>query len=299
LDGGKTWNSVWDFANSFGNGDVSDLYFEDANHGMAIWASVGAGNAFVGLSETDDGGATWSPLVLNPPWEGSLEYGLLHLCNLCSDFIYVDTSRIMIISGASSSHQIVETELDITISYDRGRTWNLGKAALPEGLKGRSVQYGTPTFFDEKRGVFYISANDQPSFEYYDEYSMLFLFYTDDGGLTWKARMPTPSSNDVYSGLESFLSPDDAVVPCGELLCVTNDGAHSWTLVQPDIKFKEVDNQEGLGANYLKDIDFISPTLGFAVLSTTETYGSDGATDLYQTDDGGVHWARIEYQLVE
>lgn len=294
LDGGRTWIPRWDVSRNpaLVEGEIVSLYFWDAENGMAVSGTVGAGTAFIVLSETHDGGESLTPLTLTPPWESaSSDNGSLQLCNHCMDRIYFDSSRITIVSGLSPN-QILQSEIHVTVSLDDGKTWNYGKVVIPEGLQSRQARYGDMKFFDDQQGVFSIWATDQKSFDFYNEHSAMFPFYTEDGGLTWTLKTPTPTGDisDQYVGFETFFSPIAAVVRCGNKLCVTQDGAQSWTLIQPDINFPASPD----AVEWLVDLDFVNPTMGFVLLSP-----SSGVTDLYRTSDGGMHWTQIEYQLTE
>jgi len=288
-DGGLTWTPLLDFQNAPLYFEPLDIEFWDQDNGMAISGMAAAGTAFLRLWETRDGGATWKFLDLNPPWDNSLtELGELQLCNLCGDWIYFDGSRIAIVFGLSPN-QTLQPEIDFEISLDNGHTWTLSHANIPDGLIDHQIRNSRLTFFDDEHGVFSFWATDLETFDYYNEYSVLFSFYTSDGGQTWKMKRQTPTANviDQYVGFERYFSPTDAIARCGSEICVTNNGATTWSLVNPDADFFGFAD----APEWFEKIDFATPVMGFAI-------SADGS-QLYRTVDGGMHWDAVDYRLDE
>ena len=62
----------------------------------------------------------------------------------------------------------------------------------------------------------------------------------------------------------------------GDILYVTNDGGSQWTTIPPSPRFANV-----------KQVDFISPQVGWAVTPAS----------LLKTEDGGFTWAPVAYTI--
>ncbi len=286
VNGGETWTPL----------DAPPGYFHrfaDAENGGSLNIVVAAGNAYVTFNETHDGGKTWSLLSINPPWEsGSPLKESIHLCNLCGDHVYYDSSRIMVIGGLLPDQTLDQSgRISTTISFNHGQTWKDAALVVPvsKTSSGR-VKFVAPIFFDEKHGVFSVWIADQQD-SWRQDYYALVPYYTEDGGLTWNPGVPAPSVLEgYYYSSVSFLSMDDALIRCGELLCVTSDGARSWRLVRPDINFQAP--ADYARANYLVDLSFVNSLTGFALLKIEED-----KTQLYKTVDGGLHWILIDLQI--
>ena len=290
-DGGRTWVSLFDFGNNSNQFSSVDLRFWDANNGILISGVPGAGISFLALNRTYDGGMNWNKMDLTPlPDHAVSTPGELELCNLCTDMLYIDSSRIMIVYGLFAT-QTLDSAIEFAISLDEGKSWKHGQAIVPEKLIGHTARFGAMTFFDDQNGAFSFWSSYKNAPLDFTEYSTLFSYYTNDGGITWSSGTPTPTADtdEDYVDYEKFLSPTDAIVRWADKLCVTHDGAQTWTPIWPDLKFPISSDSE----NWIVDLDFIDPKLGFSVIST-----SAGAIELYQTIDGGRHWTQIEYQLI-
>jgi len=291
LDGGQTWQNVFNYSDDPTFYEALSFNFWDADHGISISGLPAAGTSLLKLNDTRDGGGTWERLTITAPWEGAVsELGELVLCNLCSDQIHINASRIAIVYGLNADRTL-QSEIGFAISPDEGKTWRDGKALMPAALINHLAKFGAITFFDDQQGVFSLWSSEKESPQDFTEYSTLFPFYTSDGGITWTPGTPTPTADIqyIFVNYEQFLSPADAILRCGNGFCVTHDGARSWTSIQPDIEFPQSTD----AAEWLDDLDFINPNLGFAVFS------SSGVSRLYHTRDGGTHWTQVDYQLTE
>jgi photosystem II stability/assembly factor-like uncharacterized protein len=289
-DGGQTWTPLLNITTSEFITQSLEVHFWDADHGIMISMTPAAGTAFLTLRRTENSGANWQPLKLTPPWDGALaDFGELQLCSLCADKIYIDASRIVIVYGLNAD-QTLNSEVDFAISLDEGKTWRDGKAIIPSELKNHAARFGAMTFFDDQHAVFSLWSNGKEAPLNFTEFSMLYPFYSSDGGMTWMAGTPTPTSDiiNMFVNFEEFLSPADAILRCGSQLCATHNSAQSWDLIQPDII---IPGSSDVG-DWLTQIDFITPRMGFAILLRVS-----GVTDLYRTRDGGVHWTLVTPQI--
>ena len=86
----------------------------------------------------------------------------------------------------------------------------------------------------------------------------LVFYVTEDGGLTWRASTPVPSSAN-YRGFQwSFVNARQGFATDGYKFFVTLDGARTWTTVTPNIDLQD-----------LTQIDFVSDQTGWAVVNGT------------------------------
>jgi hypothetical protein len=124
-DGGTTWTVQ--------NGSLpfpsANFHFTDPSNGWAETVDVGAGNAYVQVRETHDGGKTWELVpILSPSRDPRLPAGTLHLCNICGDGFYYDPVRVVITYGDLAAAPGGAVRL--AVSTDLGETWQNLKLAL-------------------------------------------------------------------------------------------------------------------------------------------------------------------------
>lgn len=106
----------------------------------------------------------------------------------------------------------------------------------------------------------------------------------------WRVTPPPASGLSAY-GLQDaagmrpqdlqFFDASDGWIAGGKLLYATKDGGKSWSKVYS-------------GSEQLEQIDFLSPTSGFALMSSgTGGAGQTTGLALWQTNDGGSSWTRV------
>ena len=78
-----------------------------------------------------------------------------------------------------------------------------------------------------------------------------------------------------------FVSLQDIFAICGNDLCATHDGAHTWQLLHSNLDFDNV-----------PEIDFTSPSIGWAIATDGSSY------NLWKTIDGGARWTELLPTLI-
>lgn len=277
-DGGKTWsalNKALPFANAA-------LTFEDAAVGWAETYDVGAGQAYVQLYQTQDGGTTWKQVLLTgPAAEAQAPDGALHLCNICGDSFSYDPSCMVITRGDLASEPGGFVRL--SISTDLGKTWKDLKLPLPSGqYAGDLIAPHAPVFFNPRDGFLPVqmTANDA-GFA-----TTLAVYVTHDGGQTWDASSSFVEDASPYD-LVKFVSQQDGFARCGNDLCATHDGAQTWKTLPPGLNFSSTS-----GGDYVFHYNFVDAVTGWAITT-------DGTTaTLWKTVDGGKTWNKLAPVLV-
>jgi len=274
-DGGQTWSQ-------YPYGPGGSLHFTDALNGWAIAGDVGAGNAFWYLSQTSDGGKTWSPILVTPPSpEPSLPPGTIVLCNICRDTFYYDPARMIIVNG-DLEHPGGSVSMEV--SFDLGQTWRDQNLPLPQAETDALVVPDMPTFFDEREGLLPVHLlKENPDYSYSEQ--RLIFYATQDGGASWSLLPGVLDAVSVYSFLQVVLS-GDVYVKCGNALCASHDRARTWQTVSSDLDFTSTDTRS------VNAIDFIDSRTGWVLIMDNEV------TSLFHTTDGGVHWNLMTPLLV-
>jgi photosystem II stability/assembly factor-like uncharacterized protein len=107
------------------------------------------------------------------------------------------------------------------------------------------------------------------------EYCVLAIYATHDGGLTWIPNA-TVGKNVNLNTMVDFVSLQDIFAACGNDLCATHDGAHTWQTLHSNLDFDNV-----------TEIDFAGPSVGWAIATDGSSYS------LWKTIDGGVSWTKL------
>jgi photosystem II stability/assembly factor-like uncharacterized protein len=282
-DGGASW--------SVQNGNLAfpgaSFHFIDQSNGWAETVDVGAGNAYVRIYETYDGGRTWQVVpLISPRRERSLPEGTLHLCNICGDGFYYDPLRVVITYGDLAGAPGGSVRL--AISTDLGKNWRNRQFPLPGAqYKNDLIAPLAPTFFDHDNGVLPVvmqtTGLSVPG-------SSLAIYSTRDGGLSWAA---TPVIIDGVQAFPSvdFVTSQDAFLVCGAHLCVTHDGAQNWQTLNASLVF----DTNAPSGEHVAQFDFVSAQVGWAV-----TANADGSpATFWKTSDGGQTWKKLAPSMAE
>jgi len=275
-DAGKSWkvtNPDLPFSNA-------GLTFQSATTGWAETYDVGAGQAYVKLYLTQDGGATWTQAALTDPVSGQAgPDGALHLCNICGDTFSYDPARTVVTSGELANEP--SGSVNLSISTDTGKTWKNLKLPLPGSqFKGFVNAPQMPVFFSALDGLLPVYLVDDAASA--PTSPRIAVYVTADGGLTWKAR-PTFVENAAAFGQVNFVSLQDGFTRCGPDLCATHDGAQTWTDLAPS----GLDFSSSATTDYVFKFDFADAQTGWAITT-------DGTTaTLWKTADGGATWTKL------
>ncbi len=274
-DGGQSWVQYL-------LGPASGLHFVDAQHGWAVSGDIAAGSVFFSLSQTNDGGKTWTPIsVKTQESETGFPPGTIHLCNICNDAFYYDPSRLMIIYGDLGTLEptgVVRTK----VTFDMGNTWQMKNLPLPQGERDTLVAPNQPVFFDDDQGILpiHLVKNYAGSFS---EQKMVF-YLTSDGGKSWFQLPTIMDSVQWYASIEVAPSSDIFII-CGTSLCTSQDMGRTWQTVASNLDFTPIENRS-------VSVNFVNSTIGWALVQYNET------SNLYQTSDSGLHWALLSPLLV-
>ncbi len=280
-DGGKTWESLPNSEN------LQNAWFEfkSANDGLAETAGMGAGNAYLNYYKTADGGLTWSVVDLVPPkTEEGLPPGTVHLCNICGDNLYFDGVRTIIIYGDMASEPTGKVR--IAVSSNLGKDWKNLELALPEKYRTGQVAPISPTFFDSD-GILPINVV-QYNPDGTTGFSILLLYATHDGGLTWQELPGVVDGVSWQAANVQVLTMNNILTRCGANLCASSDGAKSWQILPGKLNF----DLNGGAADGVTQFDFADPSNGWAIT------GQSGASILWNTTDGGQSWKKVAPHLL-
>jgi photosystem II stability/assembly factor-like uncharacterized protein len=282
-DGGKTWITLPPVEAA----QNAWYEFSNANDGIAQTAGVGAGQLYLNLFQTTNGGQSWAPILLTPPdTESGLSAGTVHLCNICGDNLYYDSTRTMITYGELANEAAGTVHL--AISTDLGQHWQTLKLPIPNPKYTDGLVGPKPPRFFGPQGILPINiikynTDGSPG------YSVLMLYSTQDGGQNWVAAPGLLENSTSQYDAVQILSPKDAFVRCGRNLCSTQDGAQTWQTLPDTLNF---DSAQG-GPDYVTQFSFVSPTSGWAIS------GEGSAISLWRTTDGGISWTKLAPRLVQ
>ncbi len=268
-DGGETWSSATPATDTY-----PDYQFLTADDGTATAADIGAGNAYVRFFETHDGGMTWTQVPVSPPPLAARSEGAIHLCNICGDTIsLLLPGTVVIAHGDLAGDPQVAARL--TVTTDLGKAWkNLRLPLPPSGFDKTAVGPYVPVFFDSNQGLLWAVVYKFTDPGSYVQH-VAALYSTRDGGESWSLGPGFVQD----SGQVDLVAMDYVVAQCGRDLCVTRDGAQTWSAIQPNIDFGLRGSQREL-----VQIDFIDPNNGWAVVRDGDRY------ELYRSTDGGYTW---------
>ena len=277
VDGGKSWTMLTQSMPA----PYATLKFVNETDGWAEVNDVGAGHVEFTLSGTHDGGATWEQIPLSDPpntMTQSFQPGDLSLCSICGDRVYYDPTRIIVVNGDLAGGSSGSVRL--SVSSDLGKTWK--GQVLPEPASQYNdgfVAPQEPVFLNQQDG--YLPFNiikykaDQSQ-----EYCVLAIYTTHNGGLTWISNA-TVAENVHLNTIMDFVSLQDIFAECGNDLCATHDGAHTWQQLHSNLDFDNV-----------PEINFASPSIGWAIATDGSSYS------LWKTIDSGISWINLSPILI-
>jgi photosystem II stability/assembly factor-like uncharacterized protein len=282
-DGGKTWVSLPQ--NEIEN---ANYQFTSPNDGVAESAGVGAGNLYLNLYETHDGGASWSPiLIAAPDADPGLPAGTVHLCSICGDSLYYDPARLVITYGDLASDPGGAVRL--SISTDLGQHWTGLNLPLPDQKYADGlVAPKSPIFFGND-GLLPVSIGKYNA-DGALAYNVLVVYATHDGGQSWSQAAAILENSAGFFDSVQVLSPQEAFVRCGKNLCATHDGAQTWLTLPASLDFDI--NSSG---SFVSQFQFIDPKTGWAVVPAPD--GSNYA--LWKSSDGGATWTQLSPTLAQ
>jgi photosystem II stability/assembly factor-like uncharacterized protein len=224
---------------------------------------VGAGNDWVDLYHTQDGGASWSFLTgseseVNPAGgisSGGLKTGLSF-------------------SNPESGWLTGSAPIDLIYLFrtlDGGRTWQPDHLPLPENASF-SDSSNPPIFFDEQNGVLparVLTLTDEPG---------LLFYRTQDAGESWEPLVMLEGPLTAWDWLDpqhGFAAGTDENFETK--IYRTRDGGTSWEAFPVDM-------------DSISELKFSTPEEGWAICGWAFEPAEDCSGDLYRTGDGGRSW---------
>jgi photosystem II stability/assembly factor-like uncharacterized protein len=264
-DGGKSWAAL-----SSLHGPNIEVFFNDSKNGWALNGVGGAGNVFYQVSQTQDGGHSWTRLQ---PSSGGNDHGPMAgtLQVASGDAVtFRAPNTIWIASGSGASLPAAR----LTVSRDAGETWQDVNLPLPaEYLAGKPpVSAGAPQFVSNQDAFVPVTVGNR-----------LVFFASQDAGKTWTLLPPSLIATHMVPRVQ-FVNQDDGFAVCGPNLCTTHDGAASWQAITAPFSF----NPSG-GGVHVSQFDFVDKDTGWAILTD-----QNGHTRLIKTTDGRRTWIDLE-----
>jgi photosystem II stability/assembly factor-like uncharacterized protein len=281
-DGGETWS----VSQSYPRLSADRLKYFNELEGIISGCGAAAGSGICNIFETHDGGLTWDPVEYLTDHRGDpTDYiGQYQFCNICGDAIYFDLERLVVASGNMA--QFADISFPISITLDRGQTWQHQDLLLPPGMFNPGlIDPLTPRFFGDLEGVLPVELANED----YDQFAIAF-YVTQDGGLTWsfQSLIENVQYVDSWSKMD-FVTSQDLFFGCDLDLCVSHDGAQSWQRLSPNLYFSYVG-----GEHYVQRFDFVDPLTGWALV------GADRKQlTLWKTEDGGESWEILQPIFLE
>jgi photosystem II stability/assembly factor-like uncharacterized protein len=277
-DTGQTWESLP--ATGLENlGGLPNFTFTSASDGFAMVSGVGAGNLYIQLYETHDGGSSFQLVpMLSPNGETGLPPGTLHLCNMCMDAFSFDFSRLVIVQGDMATMQPTGS-VNILTSLDRGQTWQPQALPLPAENAGDLVWPLQPHFVNTNDGFLPIrlvnyAAGGTPTTD------LMLVYITHDGGQSWQLTPTRIENAAAYPGPQ-FFSASEGIVQCGETVCVTTDGAQTWRVVASNLPLPNTETSN------VRMLTFTDVNHGWL------TIAENNEPRYYRTNDGGQNWISL------
>lgn len=267
-DGGRTWKSAAIPAPS-----VTSISFINPREGWLIAFLVAAtgANESADIYRSTDGGETW----IRVTWSSGLPYGVKRSIT----FLNSATGWITVLDPRGNQPFLYVTR-------DGGRHWQPQSMPLPPELTPRWEAWPEPPkFFSARDGsipVRYDIRNDSGE----RTASVIVLYATHDGGTTWTYTTPL-KVNAAEAVYQAVADVNHAWVINGGALQATSDGGQRWTATS---------GNPLLGTD-VKQIQFISPEVGWAVRNARVFPAPPTPPFLLKTLNGGRTWAPVTYTI--
>jgi photosystem II stability/assembly factor-like uncharacterized protein len=262
-DGGESWEESVLIYEEEVQGIVSLATLGDDLAWLLVTRGLGAGNDWVDLYHSQDGGASWSYLA----WSSTEAdpYGSIPSGGLKTGIAFNSPQKGWITGSAPIDF------VYLFRSLDGGQTWQDYHLALPEGVAVAGAS-SPPQFFDEQNGVLdagVYTITDQPG---------LLFFWTQDGGDSWQ---PAQVLEGRFTAIDWADRQHGFAVEANDFnqtrLFATQDGGATWEAFPIELPV-------------VSRIEFITDQVGWAICGWKDAPGQGCAGELYRTLDGGQSW---------
>ena len=265
-DGGQSWEESRLALQEEVQGITSMVLADEAHGWLLATRGVGAGNDWVDLYHTEDGGANWGFLAgseseKNPA--GGISSG-----GIKSGLSFSSPQKGWLTGSAP---------IDLVYLFrtlDGGLSWQPYHQPLPEGASFSNSSY-PPIFFDENQGILpavLITLSNEPGLLFYE---------TQDGGETWVPIVLLEGEITAWDWVDlqhGFASGTDEQQQ--SKLFVTSDGGNSWEAYPVEMPV-------------VRSLDFITDQVGWAVCGWAFDPREGCSGDVYHTKDRGRSWERV------
>ncbi len=263
-DGGQSWQKAQLPDQGVGAGQI---FFLNAQVGWIMFGKgAAAGSEAVDVLHTSDGGVTWKVISVSNYNTANNPKGLPFGGDK-SGLSFVNET-----TGWATGFTAADNFAWLYITHDGGVTWQHQSIPLPASAS--QVSTIPPVFFNATSGLLPVII---PSLEG----QTIKIYVTHDGGASWSATTPVPTSAtagtiDFVDALHGWIVSNTLDVKSNQYINSTvyrtGDGGHHWTRYTVRLNAD------------ITMIDFVSQTRGWAI---------DSAQVLYQTKDGGQTWTKV------
>lgn len=251
MDGGAHWQEAT-ISDQRALGPVY-ITFVDPSHG---WLFVGygaaAGSQGGAVYQTADGGLGWHQTAVTGTSDspGQLPFG-----GDKNGLAFINPSTGWLTGSSAGPGPL------FYVTHDGGHSWHRQDLTVPGGADfAGGAGISVPRFFSATDGEFEVDAN------------RTVVYTTRDGGATWTPRVAPAAGMAFFLDVSTgWLVSHDGIV-----LYRTTDGGQAWS-----------PNQTARQLSQLYSLEFVSSTMGFAILAS-----DTGHTPLV-TNDGGLTWRNL------
>ncbi|MFP4976179.1 YCF48-related protein [Paenibacillus sp. CN-4] len=270
-DGGQTWN----VSSLPATASVSSIYFDTSKRGwlMSVWDGTALRENKT-LFRTQDGGATWSPVMQNQDIKPGVRQTFIPVQGLTKGLAF---------RNARSGFAVVQDDRlpKLYSTSDGGAEWTEGPGLPPLILPGGCdrVAAGMPDFFAGTTASGWIPLACEQG-----ETTAYHGIFTADGGESWKlASFSLGAGSGVNRAVPpTFLNASMGWALKNDLLLHTVDQGRTWTPLPPSkiLQDKLAEYPE------IVKLQFFSKEVGWLLIQKSDKRRSL----LLQTTNGGVNW---------